>query len=449
MATAAAHGQTTLLPRVVQATERLGVVFPLLLVWLFFDFGRPAHPMNIPLLVSVIAFTAWIPQQKKQWAPHTKWFLVLLGVMVAGVPLAPNGNDAFLGTRDMAVRFLCICLPLQWQINTVRKVRLWVYCFLAVAGYVGGWALLHDGFGPARRSGHDENYVAAIMGMAVPFAYFSLFVEKRLVARVLLVTAIVLAVGAMGAAYDPSRGGFLGLCAGALYCLARSSNKMLGIGILGVAGLTLLLLAGPTFWAEIGTTTAYDSGTGDFRLEIWSAGLRMWRANPLLGVGVGNFRWVIGDYQTQAQLEKFGRSLGGSIIAHSLPIEVLAELGTAGAVATVALVYRTWVVLGEVRQASAQRPGQFALNSDLAQIHYFAEAVRASILAVLVNGLFLSLAYYSHIWLLIAVGSALPFVLRARLRSAGLDPAATEARHKAPSRGGIVRQLRSGSVRPR
>ncbi len=98
--------------------------------------------------------------------------------------------------------------------------------------------------------------------------------------------------------------------------------------------IALALLAGPVFWTEIKTTTDYQTGTGDVRLEIWKTGLRMWEANPLFGVGAGNFRWVIQDYQSAEQFAKFGRSLGGSIIAHSLWVEMLAEVGALGALFT-------------------------------------------------------------------------------------------------------------------
>ena len=74
----------------------------------------------------------------------------------------------------------------------------------------------------------------------------------------------------------------------------------------------------------------------------------MWKANPVLGVGSGNFTWVIEKYQTPEQFTKFGHGLGGSIIAHSLPVECIAELGTAGALAALVLVVATWRGLGRV-----------------------------------------------------------------------------------------------------
>jgi hypothetical protein len=118
---------------------------------------------------------------------------------------------------------------------------------------------------------------------------------------------------------------------------------------------------------------------------------------------------VIGDYQTEEQMEKFGRSLGGSIIAHSTPVELLAELGSAGVLVVGVLFVGTWRGLGRIR-VKKPRPGEPAPHPDLVRLSCYADGLRACLLAVVVSGAFLSLLYYSHLWVLLAAGSALPFV---------------------------------------
>lgn len=393
----------------------LGLPFLLLPLWLCFEFGRPPNPMGIPLLLSGALFVWWAVTKDKQWAPYSWWWLVLLGVMVIGVPFATNSYSAFWATREMVVLFLCICLPLQAFLTNERQVRFWIYTFVLVALYVGAWAATHGGYGPAGRDGgQDENYVAALMGLAVALAYFCFFADRRVIVRAVLVGGIIVFVAAIALGANPSRGGFLGLCAVGGYCLSRSPRKSLGLAIFAAVAIAFVLIAGPAFWAEIETTTDYSSGTGDIRLEIWKAGLRMWEHNPIFGVGAGNFRWALGDYQTPAQVAKFGRSLAGSIIAHSLWVEMLAEVGTAGVIATGILVVRTWTGLGKMRDEILA--GAKPIARELNALACYADAIRAGIIAILVNGLFLSLYYYSHLWLLLATGTALPFVYR-RLRS--------------------------------
>lgn len=406
-------------------SDRLGWQFILLLIWLAFEFGRPPNPLGIPLLISITLLIGWLFRRAKQFTPYTYWWFVLLGVAALGIPFAANTFSAFYSTRDMAIRFLCICLPLQSMVVSLRSVRVWAYTLLGVCMYVGAWAATHGGYGPSGAGGsQDENYVAAMMGMALPFAYFSLFVEKRWIPRALMVVSIIICVAAVALGSNPSRGGFLGLVAVAGYCLWRSPRKGLGLGLIGVAAIALFLAAGPTFWAEIGSSTDTESGTGDVRLQIWSAGLRMWQANPLIGVGAGNFRWVLGDYQTAEQVQHFGRSLAGSIIAHSFWVEMLSELGTLGVLATGMLTWGVWSGLGKVVKDGSPRPGKSRKDPEAVALAAYADALRAAILAILVNGIFLSLFYFSHLWLLLAVGAAVPLVYQQRL---GAEPGATPA----------------------
>jgi hypothetical protein len=385
----------------------LGVVFPLLLVWLYFDFGRPSQTFKLPMLISVVACVGWLMKRNRQWSPWTWAFFALLGVMALGIPLAANSPLALAYSQGMVILFLTVVLPLQAELTTVRRVRIWSRTLVAVCLYVAVWAFFHQGYGPAGSDGQDENYVSALVGMAVPFAYFAAVAEKSMPRRLLFGLMVVVFCGSMVTQSNPSRGGFLGLCAVVLYCVWRSPRRLLGFGMIAGAAGAVAALAGPAYWAEIGSSSDYETGTGDIRLQIWQIGLRMWRANPILGVGPGNFRWNLDRYMTLAQFDHFGHEMTGSIIAHSLPIELVSELGTIGLIAVLVLIVGTWRQLGRVvKEARLAGP----LARERQALGFFAEAVRASILAVLANGMFLSLLYYSHLWLLIAVGTAIAHI---------------------------------------
>jgi O-antigen ligase len=408
--------------RTLARADRLGAVFVASLAWLLFDLGRPYTPPGLPLVLTAVLFIDWALKREKQLGPRWIWWLVLLGVIASGVAFAANTFSAYFYTRLMGILFLGICLPLQGLLTSLRHVRWFLYALILIASYVGAWAATHGGFGPASSAGQDENYVAALMTIGAALAYFSFFTDKRLWFRILLGIAVCTFIAALVMAQNPSRGGFLALVAVALYCLWRSPKKVMGLSIIGAASAALLLLGGDNFWKEIDTTGDYESGTGDMRLELWKAGVRMWKANPVLGVGAGNFRWVIGDYQSEDQFQKFGRSLAGSVVAHSSHVEMLSELGSVGTLATIVLTLSTWTGLGKIRPPK-HKPGEPPMHPDLVQLGHYADAVRCAILAVLVNGTFLSLFYYSHIWVLIAAGTALPYVHRRILqREAALAP---------------------------
>ncbi len=383
--------------------ERLGFFFLLLLLYLVFEYGRPAHPLGIPMLISMLLFGGWLVSQnaRRRPRPQVICFFALIVLMGLGVPMAINSYAAFWTTYGMATLLVCICAPMTRFVTSVRQIRLWMYTFVGVAAYVGGYAIFHSGFGPAQAAGaQDENYVAAMMGMAVSYAYFCIPAAKRRLGKILLVLTIVVFCTAIVVSF--SRGGFVGLCAVVMYCLVRARKKLIGFGVAALMGLTILTVAGPAYWQEMSTISDVNEGTADLRLEVWKIGLRMFAANPIFGVGPGNFRWVVGDYQSKDQLDKYGRSLGGSIIAHSLFVELLAELGAAGACLFLILLWYTLRDLREARKVESLR--------------HYADAIGGSIVACLVNGLFLSLFYFSYVWLFMALAVAIRQVAENHLR---------------------------------
>ena len=389
--------------------------FILLLAYLFFEYGRPAQMLKLPMLISILSFGGWLVRRDKRWSPQTTLFMAFLGLMVVGIPMAANNYWAFWETYGMAVSLLCVCAPLPSLVTSVRRIKIWIYTFVAVAAYVGVWAIIHRGYGPSGADGgQDENYVAAMMGMAVSFAYFTMLTETRRAGKVLLALAIMVFCGAIVVAENASRGGVVALCSVILYCLVKSPRKWMALGVTALIALVVLGFAGPKFWDEMSTITHVHEGTADDRLELWTIGLRMFVAHPVFGIGPASFRWEVGAYQSSEQHLKYGRDLGGTKVTHSLFVELLSEMGLTGAVVLAALLWRTWSGLRQVQRSQIGRNTSTADN-DLFQVRRYADAVMGSILACLVNGIFLSLLYFTYLWLLLALADAIMQVFRAQV----------------------------------
>jgi O-antigen ligase len=406
--------QTVGLPK-----ERLGVPFLLLLVWIWFEYARPSNPMGIPLVISATLAIGWLMSKDRRWSRQSALLCAFLGIMAVGIPTATNTFSAFWSLYGMATVLLCIALPLPSVVTSVRKVRIVIMTFVVVTFYVGAWAIFNGGFGPSGAAGgQDENYVAAMMGMSIAFAYFTIFATKRWIVKLLCVVSILVSLAAVISANNVSRGGFLGICAALLYCLARSPRKWIGVIVLAAVAVGAFSFAPPAYWDEISSISDTTEGTADMRLEIWSIGIRMWRANPVFGVGGGNFRWLVGTYQSAEQLDKYGRDLGGSIIPHSLWVELLAELGAAGALVVLLLLWYTvrnlWqVVKSQIAVLRSHRTVRNrAAERDALALRCSADGTMGAIIACCVNGIFLSLLYYSYLWIFIMLGSAIWFVAR-------------------------------------
>jgi O-antigen ligase len=84
--------------------------------------------------------------------------------------------------------------------------------------------------------------------------------------------------------------------------------------------------AQPTAEKAPPTPSRLGSSASPPRAQLWRAGVKMWLAHPLLGVGPDNFRRVYGTYLGQTKFDD-------RITANSWYVEVLATTGVIGMLA--------------------------------------------------------------------------------------------------------------------
>ena len=130
--------------------------------------------------------------------------------------------------------------------------------------------------------------------------------------------------------------------------------------------------------------------TSNHRVELWRAGVRMWKDYPLLGVGPGNFKYVRrASYHIDSQQD------ADTYVCHSLYIEVLAELGSLGTLSVVVIFIAFFLTTRNIRRrlkAGDAKSDSWELclcsGCELAMIGYLA------------SGAFVSVFWYPHIWVL-------------------------------------------------
>jgi O-antigen ligase len=404
--------------------NRLGLCFFGVLVWIFLEYGRPANPLMLPLVISAILFFNWLGLPAKKWNPQIVCFLLLLGEMLLTVPLANNTYSVVWTTYNMTVLLILICIPLIHFVDSLRKVTILINTYLLVFLYIGIIAMVNGGMGPARNSGgQDENYTAALMCMAMPIAYFSIYTVKGGLKKLLRLGAI--GVYAVAVVVGVSRGGFVGMVVVFLYCLLKSPRKLTGMFIGGVAIILVLTVASNDYWKEIDTISDPHEGTADLRIEAWKIAFRMFQHNPILGIGPDNFRWNASSYQSEEQLEKYGRQL--FLYTHSMYFETLSELGLVGVSLLCAVLYFNYKdikfmtkQLQQLKEALGKKPGGTTeayrtFSGDCTRIRCYAYGLMGATLGLLAAFAFLSGFYYSNFWVLTAMIVALKEVSIARL----------------------------------
>jgi O-antigen ligase len=377
-------------------------------LYLVFEYLRPQDlapglgALRLPLIVIlVLAFLILPGMLRSLHLSQARAFTAMLVLMGLHIPLAVNNYWAlqyFLVTGNMLIAFLAITQVVTTIARLRHLVKAWLLIHLALALY----GITHAGTGPGAFLG-DENDFALVMNMFLPFPLFLLLAATSRHRRSTLWAALCLGLGAVFASL--SRGGFLGLLAVGAYSFWRSRRKTVVAVALLASALVAAMVAPPRYLDEMATILdevggTVPDGTGLQRQYSWRVGMRMFLANPVFGVGQGNFPWRFAEYEGDDRF--LTRSLAGRA-AHSLYLTVLPELGLVGTLIFLSLILALFRDLRAAR-AALRAPG--GDPGDAGYLQAVTLAVEAALVGYLVSGLFISVFYYPPFWILVAVAAA-------------------------------------------
>jgi len=276
-----------------------------------------------------------------------------------------------------------------------RLVLLVIGLSLASEGAKQGWAQLI--FNPGGRNDNqipflgDNNPVAIGMWMIVPVLVALSRTAARGWERRLLQ---FMTVGVIyRAVVTFSRGGFLTAGVVALYYLLRSRQRVRALVGLAIVSLLIVPVLPDEFWARMQTIEVptdelplEEQDTSSLgRVHFWHVALAMAAANPVTGVGHNSYNTSYDAYDFSGGLYGSQRSV------HSVWFGVVAELGYVGLLLFLLQLVLALLACRRVRIAAR---GQPAMN----ELHQFAIALEVSILAFMVGGTFVPLAYNEMIW---------------------------------------------------
>jgi hypothetical protein len=246
----------------------------------------------------------------------------------------------------------------------------------------------------------DPNELALAAGIGLPLAFAVGAGRRRPLSRGLLLALSLLLVGAC-AVLTGSRGGQLVFLA-ALGVLFVKRFGPLGLAVGGGLALPLLLLGGRSGAEAMSSTQA--------RADCWAEALLMWKAHPLLGVGLGRFGHF--HYMT----------------AHNSYLLALAELGVPGMLLFMAILYISAKIPIEVLRRYPQ--GARDERAEGARVaRPWAIALLAAFAGLAVGIFFLSFTYHYVLWIYLGLSGALYSAVRAhdstfRVRFGPTDAAA-------------------------
>ena len=290
----------------------------------------------------------------------------------------------------------CILMPMI-VVNRFRIHAMVVMIALAISfhGVLDGLKFLASGGShnaqPLQKFG-DNNHLALILLMVLPFLYYAYQVTEKKIIRFGFMAVLPLIVLAVVATH--SRGALAGLFSISLWVIFKSQKKILGIALVSLCALMVTELA-PEKWSERMETMQMADHDASFlgRVTAWKVSSAIAAANPILG---GGFRAV----QSHPIWDKFKDSQGflgfiktpvlsrSGVAAHSIWFEILGDQGVVGLIFFMALIVNAFITRREIWRLVKKNSMKNNWAGDLSDM------LAASMLAYVVSGSLLSAAYF-------------------------------------------------------
>ncbi|TFH52536.1 MAG: hypothetical protein E4G91_11970, partial [Candidatus Zixiibacteriota bacterium] len=238
-----------------------------------------------------------------------KMNLLLMAMALAlalSVPLSVWPSNS-VGVLTDFLRTIMYYLLIVNIVTDEKRLKGFIWIFILANGYdsissaiayFGGSLMFAQGIDRAESlSGTDPNTLAVSLDLAIPFMMFAFIWTKN---RFLRIASVVLSAAAIfTVAITGSRSGVIGLVLVLFFTWLLSPKKIV------IASVFLLVMAVgwvvlppqyKTRYSSIFNSEVDPSTQG--RFDEWKAGVNMFIARPLTGVGVGNFAvaYGSGDY---------------------------------------------------------------------------------------------------------------------------------------------------------
>jgi exopolysaccharide production protein ExoQ len=352
------------------------------------------------------------------WA-YLAWAIVSLGWAI-------NPEVGWEHVSTLLQLFLIALLVANFVAKKPEIVRpvLWAYSLSAAAtALIGIQAYVAVGLASTRSSAFQDQDVAQFAAVLLPAFFFGLY--EAINGRWRILGGAVTLITAAGIVVSGTRGAWVAIAVVLLLFILPGltmRRRVASIAVILLVGAVLYQLPGiPELVAERSGNAVTTGGAG--RTDIWSVGLRIIGSSPLTGVGFANFPVAFTSAAIRAAgLGRASLQLVGAG-SHNVVIATLAELGVIG-------LLLLGLFLGPLVLRRGWGPD--------------AAAVRASLAALLVAGLFLDvLSDRKQVWLVIGLAAGLAIVARAKQQSltTELPTPAGSGRLQAPWR------LRRGRLR--
>lgn len=411
-------------PRFSTAAPRWDLAFLGILGYLVVEYTRLAamypilRPLALGKVVVAICFLGWLISPRIATAGRSGsrllelavWLFVLVCfVSSCFAEYSSQAWDQFLDVLRLVVVYFLIgrVVNSSWRVRAFALVLLLLNLKLAqfaIRSYSAGLAygrsetfMASRGVG-AGSTGFFGNPGDLGVAMCVvwPLAGMLFLGESKKLARLIYLTSFVAFSGAI--LVCGSRGAFVGAILTGLVAAARNLRRF------GIALLFLMLVPGLFYLlpeaskARLRSALHWEADrTATIRMQLWKAGLRMFKDHPVVGVGPANFPPNYADnYAGPGEEPK-------NWVPHSIYIQALSELGLPGMIALLLMIGSFF----RLNARTLNKYGPLGKGQKRPFEYYLAQGLNLSMVGYMISGAFLAVLYYPHLWILLGLSVGL------------------------------------------
>ena len=388
------------------------------------NYGFPSTARAIVVLMGVLILARRVLFRDE----YQGWLLpsvllglyLLLGVLSLGyaADFATAANNVVDYLKDAIIGIIIILL-----VQRPRSLRTAIWAMLTAGIFMGSLSVFQQltgklsndfgGFAQVNFSSTtgtrvggpigDPNYYAQIIVVLLPLAVDRLWNEKNKILKILAAWAFF--VSALTLIFTYSRGGFLAFVTAFLLMGILRPPRLPSV-LLGLIALIVISQFIPgTYRDRISSLLNIfpNSRTGGYvdesvqgRTSENRVAWNIFRDNPVLGVGVGNFNTYYQEYSRKLGLDPRLQDRS----AHNLYLEIAAERGLLGL-----MVFGSILILTLRQIFKADALFRKLHNKEMADI---ATVIGVSFIAYLVTAIFLHDAYPRYFWVFVGIAWAVP-----------------------------------------